>query len=224
MITAIERRALQGIVDSDYRDGNDPVGCSVWAWSANPFEDARTFSGAMASLVKKGLARSCGGQGNQATVSITAAGLEALNNQEPTMKLSTTQTMVLLAAAKRADGAVMPLPQNLKGGAAKKVLDALLQQGLVKETEHLVITDAGRKAVNYEPDATKSKTREGTKQAAMIDLLSRSSGATVDEIVEATGWQKHTVRGAMAGALKKRLGLTIKSEKIEGRGRVYSLA
>jgi len=42
-------------------------------------------------------------------------------------------------------------------------------------------------------------------------------------VVEATGWQPHTVRGALAGALKKRLGLTIVSEKLEGRGRVYRL-
>ena len=46
-------------------------------------------------------------------------------------------------------------------------------------------------------------------------------GATIAEIVAATGWQPHTVRGAFAGALKKRLGLTVESEKVEGRGRVY---
>ena len=43
-------------------------------------------------------------------------------------------------------------------------------------------------------------------------------------IVAATGWQPHTVRGAFAGALKKRLGFTIVSEKVEGRGRVYRTA
>ena len=52
----------------------------------------------------------------------------------------------------------------------------------------------------------------------------RAEGATIDEIVAATGWQPHTVRGAFAGALKKRLGLTIASEKVEGRGRVYHIA
>ena len=49
-------------------------------------------------------------------------------------------------------------------------------------------------------------------------------GATIDEMVAATGWQSHTVRGAMAGALKKRLGLSIASDKVEGRGRVYRIA
>ena len=66
-------------------------------------------------------------------------------------------------------------------------------------------------------------TRTGTKQAALIAMLRAPGGATIDEIVEATGWQAHTVRGAMSGALKKKLGLTITSEKIEGRGRVYRL-
>jgi hypothetical protein len=68
------------------------------------------------------------------------------------------------------------------------------------------------------------KTRDGTKQAMMIELLKRPGGATLAEIVEATGWQAHTVRGAMAGALKKKLGLTITSEKDESRGRVYKIA
>ena len=67
------------------------------------------------------------------------------------------------------------------------------------------------------------KTRDGTKQAMIIELLKRPGGATLAEIVEATGWQAHTVRGAMAGALKKKLGLTVTSEKDEVRGRVYRL-
>jgi hypothetical protein len=54
-------------------------------------------------------------------------------------------------------------------------------------------------------------------------MLKRAEGATLAEIVEAIGWQPHTVRGALAGALKKRLRLTIASEKVEGRGRVYKI-
>ncbi|MCW5719215.1 MAG: DUF3489 domain-containing protein [Bauldia sp.] len=67
------------------------------------------------------------------------------------------------------------------------------------------------------------KVRAGTKQALLIEMLRRPEGATIDEVIAATGWQAHTVRGAMAGALKKKLGLDIKSEKVEGRGRVYSI-
>lgn len=72
------------------------------------------------------------------------------------------------------------------------------------------------------PETTKEKPKRETKQQLLIDLLKRDEGATLDEIVEATGWQKHTARGAMSGALKKRLGLTITSEK-EERGRVYKI-
>jgi Protein of unknown function (DUF3489) len=70
-------------------------------------------------------------------------------------------------------------------------------------------------------DSLELKTRDGTKQALMISMLSRPEGATIAEIVFETGWQQHTVRGAFAGALKKKLGLTIVSEKTDGRGRVY---
>ncbi len=57
----------------------------------------------------------------------------------------------------------------------------------------------------------------------MIDLLKRKKGATIEEIVEAIGWQPHSVRGAISGALKKRLGLAVTSDPIEGRGRVYRI-
>jgi Protein of unknown function (DUF3489) len=71
---------------------------------------------------------------------------------------------------------------------------------------------------------TKSKTpgtRANSKQAQLIEMLKRSEGATIEEIVKKFDWQAHTVRGAIAGALKKKLGLDVQSEKVEGRGRVY---
>ena len=55
-----------------------------------------------------------------------------------------------------------------------------------------------------------------SKQALVIEMLKRPEGATIAQICEATSWQAHTVRGTFAGALKKKLGLTIVSEKIEG--------
>lgn len=63
--------------------------------------------------------------------------------------------------------------------------------------------------------------RAGTKQAQIIAMLQRPEGATVAEMVEATGWLAHTVRGSISGALKKKLGLPIAAEKVEGRGTVY---
>jgi Protein of unknown function (DUF3489) len=57
--------------------------------------------------------------------------------------------------------------------------------------------------------ADRPSPRAGTKQARMIELLQRPEGATVEQIAAATGWQKHTIRGAISGALKKKLGLKI---------------
>ncbi len=65
--------------------------------------------------------------------------------------------------------------------------------------------------------------RTHSKQAQVIALLKRAGGAGIEEMTLATGWQKHTVRGLMSGALKKRLGLAIKSERAE-KGMVYRIA
>ena len=62
-----------------------------------------------------------------------------------------------------------------------------------------------------------------SKQEGVIAMLRRPEGATVDEVVSATGWQRHTVRGVFSGTLKKKLGLTLASAK-EERGRVYRIA
>lgn len=107
----------------------------------------------------------------------------------------------------------------------------------------LAITSAGLEAIGIEVEnfpepakqtkATKKPNgnagnstvkRAGTKQALLIDLLRRKDGTTLAEMIAATGWQAHSVRGAMSAALKKKLGLTIVSEKTEGRGRVYRIA
>jgi hypothetical protein len=70
---------------------------------------------------------------------------------------------------------------------------------------------------------TERKARADTKQAKLIAMLEAKDGATVEEIAAAFGWQAHTVRGAIYGALKKKLGLVVISEKVEGRGRVYRI-
>ena len=68
-----------------------------------------------------------------------------------------------------------------------------------------------------------ARTREHSKQATLIQMLQRSEGATLNQMVIATAWLPHTVRGAMTGALKKKLGLEITSTKVEGVGRVYRI-
>jgi hypothetical protein len=114
----------------------------------------------------------------------------------------------------------------------------------------LIITGKGMKAVDVEPDAAepplpnapKSTTQNPaakakasrtspaesgatkvTKQALLVDLLKRKTGATIDEVTKATGWQAHSVRGAISGTLKKKLGLSVESKVVEGRGRVYQI-
>ena len=68
------------------------------------------------------------------------------------------------------------------------------------------------------------RTREHSKQATIIGMLQRAEGATIAQICEATGWQAHTVRGTFAGAFKKKLGMTITSDKTQGGVRTYRAA
>ncbi len=166
------------------------------------------------------------------------------------IQLSDAQAVILSTACAREDGAVFPITASLKGGAVGNVCKSLLKQGLIEEIaadgpQHGLAAQrgarpdhaarhpaglqhprdhgrAGRDPPAETPTAPAQR-RKGTKQETLIEMLRAEGGATIDEIVEATGWQAHTVRGAMSGALKKKLGLTITSEKIEGRGRVYKL-
>jgi hypothetical protein len=173
-------------------------------------------------------------------------------------KLTDTQRVILSAASQRTDRLALPLPRSLKGGAAHKVVNALIEKGLLKEVKAnrklgdpvwrqnedghgltLVITGTGFAAIGVEvevepqktkvrkpdpkPASTERKTREGTKQALVIEMLRRPEGATIAEIVGATSWASHTTRGFLAGAIKKKLGLAIGSTKDDKRGRVYRL-
>ena len=104
----------------------------------------------------------------------------------------------------------------------------------------LVVTEAGILAIGFEPMLGKTKVanfelanaepevkrptlRKGTKQALLITMLRRAEGATMPEIVAATGWQAHSARGALSGALGKKLGLEVVSAKDDARGRVYRI-
>ncbi|MCV2449555.1 DUF3489 domain-containing protein [Paracoccus sp. DMF] len=126
-------------------------------------------------------------------------------------------------------------------------VDANLRRGepLWRETGDghgttLVVTDAGLLAIGIEPVADEAMAairedpanppalkqptqRAGTKQAMLIAMLQRPEGASIAEIVAATGWMGHSARGVISGVLKKRLGLAVTSAKEEGRGQVYRL-
>jgi Protein of unknown function (DUF3489) len=167
-------------------------------------------------------------------------------------KLTETQTLILSRASQQADRIALPLPDRLRGGAANKVIVPLIKRGLLEEVDAdirkgertwrktgdghgttLFITDAGLEAIGAklklaiaepaEDNKPAKAPQTGTKQAMLIEMLKAPSGATISEIMTALDWQSHTIRGAMSGALKKRLGLTITSEKDADRGRVYRL-
>lgn len=188
-------------------------------------------------------------------------------------QLSDTQALILSGAAQRPENIAMPLPESLRGGAAAKVVGAMLAKGYLEEVEAnlrrheplwretgdghgttLIATEAGLAAIGIEPVVANTMTnlrkakleqastpqsspetsadpkapkataiRSGTKQAQIIALLQRPAGASISEIVDATGWLPHSARGLISGGLKKKLSLPITSEKVQGRGTVYTL-
>jgi hypothetical protein len=164
--------------------------------------------------------------------------------------LSDAQAVILSTACARDDGAIFPVTASLKGGAVGNVCKSLLKRGLIEEIaatdlntvwRHdeergpitlratplaytvLGISEAPESVTTAEAKPTHVRRRTGTKQEALIAMLRRPEGATITQIVEATQWLPHTARGAMSGALKKKLGLEVTSEKVDGRGRVYKL-
>ena len=154
------------------------------------------------------------------------------------MKTLTPTQESLLQTAAGCDDRAIRWPDTLRGGARTKIITALVEAGLAEnKSGSLVITDVGLEAVGMTPkrrgrpkggktkpsEKAPRKPRTNTKQAQMIAMLRRTKGATIEEMATELGWQHHTVRGAMAGALKKKLGLDITSEKVEGRGRVYRI-
>ncbi|MBS1876615.1 MAG: DUF3489 domain-containing protein [Acidobacteria bacterium] len=74
-------------------------------------------------------------------------------------------------------------------------------------------------------DATGPKgAREGSKKAIVLDMLKRPTGATLADIMSATGWQAHSVRGFISGSLSKKMGISVESFKSESGDRAYRVA
>ncbi len=79
-----------------------------------------------------------------------------------------------------------------------------------------------KKAARAKQGATEA--RDGSKKAEVLDLLRRKQGATLAEIMKATGWQAHTVRGFVSGTLTKKLGLKVESFRTEDKERTYRVS
>ena len=171
-----------------------------------------------------------------------------------TAQLTLSQHSVLAYAIHNTSGKIDWFPDNLKGGARKKVLDGLFNRALITtdgtdwfvaaegydamgcarpapasleadpEIEAAVTAAEATWTKDSATEPTKPRTRENSKQAEVIRMLQRIEGATVQQICDATGWQAHTVRGTFAGAFKKKLGLNIISDKPQGGERVYRIA
>jgi hypothetical protein len=150
------------------------------------------------------------------------------------MKLSDTHTILLSTASQRENGSLLPLPGGTTGARAAKAVAALAQSGLAEERETadvntvdrtdgdlrfgVFITAAGLAAIGVEPAGAGAQDGETdtpavapprtTKTAAVLALLGQAEGATVAELIAATGWLPHTTRAALTGLRKKGHAIT----------------
>ena len=191
-----------------------------------------------------------------------------------TTQLSPAQHAILAHAINHSNGQIDWFPDNVKGGARKKVIDAMFNRALIiNDGTNWIVANEGYEALgmtrpvfdghtgasqvladeigtedptdaeigasnNADPEIEAAvtaietaaraelkapRTRDNSKQATVIGMLKRPEGATIPQIMAATGWLSHTVRGTFAGTFKKKLGLTLASDKGEG-DRVYRIA
>jgi hypothetical protein len=159
-------------------------------------------------------------------------------------KLNDTQCLLLSAASQRSTGSLLPLPSSLaEGSRAAKAISALLAAALIEERETsvtadvhrtdsdlsfgLYVTPAGLAAIGVEcgdqagdgdavppPITSAPPTPRQSKTAAVLALLTRDKGATLPELIDATGWLPHTTRAALTGLRKK--GHSVARDKREG--------
>ena len=174
----------------------------------------------MDALRNRGLIRVIGADGGPERVVLTSEGMAALGLESdddaptgapeaataPTPAGSNAPAVEAPAPTTEADGAATPA----KSKPAKR-------KGKTKATKAAPVGSEPEPATGAPPTA-KPTPRAGTKQALMIDMLKRPEGATVEQIAAATGWQHHTIRGAISGALKKKLGLSVEAIRIREVG------
>lgn len=124
--------------------------------------------------------------------------------------------LAITDAGLQAIGAAPNRNESTRSDKDKKVSNARLHKMSAKSNDRT-------KRPLKRAHAAALKKKAPSKQQILIDLLSRPNGATLDKMMKATGWQRHSVRGALSGALKKKRGLNVTSEKTDDRGRIYRI-
>jgi hypothetical protein len=159
----------------------------------------------MDSLRNRGLIRVVGANGGPQRVVITSEGMAAIGVEHEGSEAPAGATEPDAAPTSAEAGAWGDGPAEAAeaDGAATPARRRASRKAKAKSAPEAA---AGQPAAKTAP-------RAGTKQALMIDLLKRPEGATVEQIAAATGWQHHTIRGAISGALKKKLGLTVEATR-----------
>ena len=181
--------------------------------SVLPLPDSLTLKGGalnkvMGSLRNRGLIRVLAGDGGPERVVITSEGMAAIGVEAEDDVAPTADTAPTSAET---DGAAdAPTPASEANGATKRA-KARPARGNGKTARTTGRATSAPEAAS-EP-SPKPTPRAGTKQAQMIEMLKRPDGATVEQIAAATGWHHHTIRGAISGALKKKLGLTVEATR-----------
>ena len=132
---------------------------------------------------------------------------------------ATTTEQTAAVAAQGAQGAPEKTPS--KKGASQKKVAPKAKKGAKKSAPKKPAKETGKKAAK--PHDAKVP-REFSKTEIVLDLLRRPKGATLAELMEATSWQAHSVRGFISGTLSKKMDLPVVSAKREDGTRVYSLA
>jgi hypothetical protein len=140
--------------------------------------------------------------------------------------LTAHQRAVLEHALDQTGGRIEWFPGSLKGAARTKLLESLEHRSLVRErgkgwvvtkAAGLALGRAGREVV----ETPARRSRADSKQAMLIEMLKRPEGATSAQLQAATQWQPHTVRGFIAGTLRKKLQLDVRTERNEAGELVY---
>jgi hypothetical protein len=115
-----------------------------------------------------------------------------------------------------------PKPKR-RATSSSKTKKAVVRKGAARSTERNAAHHISRVRRQRQSELPPAQTqRTDSKQAQVIKMLQATSGATIAAMMAATGWQQHSVRGFLAGVIRKKFGLNLVSEPGDG-GRVYRI-